>query len=190
MLSLKRNILRNNPTFLLHKKTKEKKLLICWVLHLKPQKFSPIAKVREKSVPIHHHRKAKIIWNVLMWRGRHPIPLTNISLTGKAEKTLKEYSELHIKNNNAKHIKGANRIFLALVTRSLLAADLAYYQKVKIKNFADSDEQLETSFVKLIKFILPYGKKYIQQQTYKIVANIQLVSSLPNSLRFKKWERQ
>ena len=35
-------------------------------------------------------------------KGR-PLPLTNISLTEKAEETLKEYSELYIKNNNAKY---------------------------------------------------------------------------------------
>ena len=43
-------------------------------------------------------------------KGR-PLPLTNISLTEKAEETLKEYSELYIKNNNAKYIDGANQFF-------------------------------------------------------------------------------
>ena len=32
---------------------------------------------------------------------------------------MREYSELHIKNKNVKYIDGANRIFLALNTKSL-----------------------------------------------------------------------
>ena len=46
----------------------------------------------------------------------------------KAEKTLKEYSELHIKNNNATYIDEVNWILLTLATRSLLAADVAYHK--------------------------------------------------------------
>ena len=53
-----------------------------------------------------------------------PLPLTNISLTQKVP----EYSELHIKNNNAKYIDGANWILLTLVARSLLAADVAFHK--------------------------------------------------------------
>ena len=59
---------------------------------------------------------------------RRPLPSTNISLKEKTKKTLKEYSELHIKNNNAKYIDGANLILLILATKSLLAADVAYHK--------------------------------------------------------------
>ena len=93
---------------------------------------------------------------------------------------MKEYSELHIKNNNTKYIDGANWILLTLATRSLLAADVAFVlkivlsevkvgkikvKKMKRKNLRTVMKQLGASFVKLLKFILSQEEKYIQQQT-------------------------
>ena len=74
---------------------------------------------------INHHGKTDLIKCIICdeeKRKKCPLPLTNISLTEKAEETLKEYSELHIKNNNAKYTDGANRIPLTLATKSLLIA--------------------------------------------------------------------
>ena len=106
-----------------------------------------------------------------------PLPLTNISLTEKEEKSLKEYSELHIKNNNGKYIDGANRILLTLATRSVIVADVAYHkscyqafqskgwkkksQKDDKKYFADSDEADCNEFGQIVS----YEEKYIQQET-------------------------
>ena len=93
---------------------------------------------------------------------------------------MKEYSELHIKNNNTKYIDGANWILLTLATRSLLAADVAFVlkivlsevkvgkikvKKMKRKNLRTVMKQLGASFVKLLKFILSQEEKNIQQQT-------------------------
>ena len=50
-------------------------------------------------------------------------------MVDKAEPTLKEFAEIHIKNNNVKYVKGAKRILLTLSTKSLLAANVAYHQK-------------------------------------------------------------
>ena len=58
-----------------------------------------------------------------------PIPLPIISVTDTAKKTLKEFSELHIKNNNQKYLDGAHRILITLATKSLLAADVAYHKQ-------------------------------------------------------------
>ena len=109
-------------------------------------------------------------------KGR-PLPLTNISLTEKEEKSLKEYSELHIKNNNGKYIDGANRILLTLATRSLIVADVAYHkscyqafqskgwkkksQEDERKYFVDSDEAACNEFGQIVS----YEEKYIQQET-------------------------
>ena len=38
------------------------------------------------------------------------IPLTTISIVDKAEETLEEYAEIHIKNKNQKYLDGAKRI--------------------------------------------------------------------------------
>ena len=83
------------------------------------------------------------------------------------EKTLKEYSELHIKNNDAEYIDGANWILLTLATRSFLAAEVAYHksscqafqskgwkkanQKDEKKNFADSDEAASKEFSEILQ---------------------------------------
>ena len=53
--------------------------------------------------------------------------LANISLAENAEKTLREYSELHNKNKNVKYTAEANRTLLVLNTKSLLVADVAYH---------------------------------------------------------------
>ena len=68
-----------------------------------------------------------ITWDDKKRKKVRPLPLVNISLTEKAEKTFQEYSELRIKNNNVKYIDGANRIHFVLKTTSMLAADVAYH---------------------------------------------------------------
>ena len=73
--------------------------------HLKQPKFQLNAKVPEKSIDTCHYWKNKDLMRCIISdeqkrkKGR-PLSLANISLTEKAEKTLREYSELHIKNNN------------------------------------------------------------------------------------------
>ena len=57
------------------------------------------------------------------------VPPKTISIVDKTEPTLKEFSEIHIKNNNLKYVEGAKRILLTLSTKSLLAANVAYHQK-------------------------------------------------------------
>ena len=61
-------------------------------------------------------------------KGRLAPPKT-ISIVDKAEPTVKEFAEIHIKNNNLKDVEGANRILLTLSTKSLLAANVAYHQE-------------------------------------------------------------
>ena len=51
-----------------------------------------------------------------------------ISIVDKAEPTIKEFAEIHIKNNNLKYVEGAKRILLTS-TKSLLAANVAYHQE-------------------------------------------------------------
>ena len=63
------------------------------------------------------------------------VPLKTISIVDKAEPTLKEFAEIHIKNNNLKYVEGAKRILLTLSIKSLLAANLAYHQKECYKSF-------------------------------------------------------
>ena len=48
-----------------------------------------------------------IIWNEEKRKKGRPITLTFISVRDKAEKTLKEFSEIHIKNTNQKYLDGA-----------------------------------------------------------------------------------
>ena len=63
------------------------------------------------------------------------IPPKTISIVDKAEPTLKEFAEIHIKNNNLKYVEGAKRILLTLSTKSLLAANVAYHQEECYKPF-------------------------------------------------------
>ena len=120
-----------------------------------------------------------IIWDEEKHKIGRPLSLTNISLMGKAEKPLKEYSELHIKNNNAKYIDGTNQILLtfwqdlfSLLTWSIINRVIRHSEvkvgkrkvkKMKRKILRTVMKQLGTSFVKLLKFILSYKEKYIQQ---------------------------
>ena len=55
------------------------------------------------------------------------VDLQTIAITEKAEKTLKEFAEIHVKSHNQKYIDG-ERILLTLCTSSLLAADVAYHR--------------------------------------------------------------
>ena len=61
-------------------------------------------------------------------KGRLAPPKT-ISIVDKVEPTVKEFAEIHIKNNNLKYVEGAKRILLTLSTKSLLAANVAYHQE-------------------------------------------------------------
>ena len=56
-------------------------------------------------------------------------------MVDKAEPTLKEFGEIHIKSNNLKYVEGAKRNLLTLSTKSLLAADVAYHQEKCYKPF-------------------------------------------------------
>ena len=57
------------------------------------------------------------------------VPPKTISIVDKTEPRLKEFAEIHIKNNNLKYVEGAKRILVTLSTKSLLAANVAYHQK-------------------------------------------------------------
>lgn len=57
------------------------------------------------------------------------IEVQTISITDKAQKTLEEYANIHMRNNNEKYIDGARRILLTLSSKSLLAADVAYHKR-------------------------------------------------------------
>ena len=63
------------------------------------------------------------------------VDVQTITITGKAEKTLKEFAEIHVESNNQKYIDGARRILLTLSTSSLLAADVAYHKKLCYEPF-------------------------------------------------------
>ena len=63
------------------------------------------------------------------------VPVQTISITDKAEETLKEYANIHLQSNNLKYVDGANRILLTLATKSLLAADVAYHKKLCYEPF-------------------------------------------------------
>ena len=94
----------------------------------------------------------RIICNEEKRKKGRPIPLTIISVTDKAEKTLQEFSELHIKNNNQKYLDGARRILLTLATKSLLAADVAYHQQSCYEPFRSSAwKRREKSSVKQLQ---------------------------------------
>ena len=110
-----------------------------------------------------------------------PLPLANISLTEKEEKTLREYSELHIKNNNVKYIDGANRILLVLNTKSLLAADVAYqssgYKLHKTcdekQKFTKNDEVAWHDFLQIVKIhIIIRGEAHFVTDLRKIYDEI------------------
>ena len=179
--------MRNNPTFLLHKNTREKKLPIWWVLQFKPQKFSPIVKVQEKSMHIHHYGNTKILWKVLYVmrkniKKRRPLPLTNISLTEKAEKNFEgmfrtSYQNLIMLNILMEQIGffwHCRQDLFSLLTWPIINSVIRHSEvkvgkrkvkKMKRKIFRTVMKQLRTSFVKLLKFILSYEEKYIEQQT-------------------------
>ncbi len=57
------------------------------------------------------------------------VDVQTITITEKAEKTLKEFAEIHVQSKNQKYIDWAKRILLTLLTSSLLAADVAYHKK-------------------------------------------------------------
>ena len=102
------------------------------ITRLKQPKFQLNFKVPEKGMDTCHHWKNKDLMKCIICDGQkrkkgRPLPLVNTSWTEKAEKTLLEYSELHVKNNNAKYIDGANQILLVLNTKSLLATEVAYH---------------------------------------------------------------
>ena len=63
------------------------------------------------------------------------VDVQTIAITEKAEKTLKEFAEIHVQSNNQKYIDGARRILLTLSTTSLLAADVAYHKKLCYEPF-------------------------------------------------------
>ena len=57
------------------------------------------------------------------------VPPKTISIVDKVEPTLKEFTEIHIKNNNLKYVEGGKRILLTLSIKLLLAANVVYYQE-------------------------------------------------------------
>ena len=50
-------------------------------------------------------------------------------MVDKVEPTLKEFTEIHIKNNNLKYVEGGKRILLTLSIKLLLAANVVYHQE-------------------------------------------------------------
>ena len=77
-------------------------------------------------------KKRCIICNKDIWvKGRLLLPKT-ISIVDKVEPTLKEFAEIHIKNKNLKYLEGSLDIIL---TKSLLAANVAYHQETCYKPF-------------------------------------------------------
>ena len=81
--------------------------------HLKQPQFQLILKLPEKMCRYLSSWKNKDLMKCIICdeekrKKRHPLPLANLSSTEKAGKTLREYSELHIKNNNVKYNDGAN----------------------------------------------------------------------------------
>ena len=162
----------------------------------------PIIKVQEKkyAYPSSWNDKDVIKCIVCYEEKRRPLPSTNISLKEKTKKTLKEYSELHIKNNNATYIDGANLILLTLATRSLLAADVAYHesfyqafrskgckkksQKDETKNFADSHEAAWNEFCQIVKIILSYEENIFNNRLKKsMCSEIRSTKTLSSSVR-------
>ena len=57
------------------------------------------------------------------------VPPKTISIVDKTEPTLKEFPEIRIKNNSLKYVESSKRIVLTLLTKSLLAANVAYHQE-------------------------------------------------------------
>ena len=57
------------------------------------------------------------------------LPPKVTSIVDKAEPTLKELAEIHIKKNNLKYVEGAKRILLTLSTKYLSAANVAYHKE-------------------------------------------------------------
>ena len=69
-----------------------------------------------------------IIFDTDIRRKGRLLPPKTISIVDKAEPTLKEFAEIHIKKNNLKYIEGAKQNLLTS-TKSLLAANAAYHQE-------------------------------------------------------------
>ena len=141
-----------------------------------------------------------IIWDEEKHKIGRPLPLTNISLAEKAEKPLKEYSELHIKNNNAKIYWWSKSDSSDILTRSLLTANVVYHKscyqafrskgwkkkskKDEKKNFADSGEAAWNEFCQIVKIHL-----VIQREVYSAIGlksmynNIKSTRNLSSSVR-------
>ena len=54
--------------------------------------------------------------------------ISTVDGTYKAEDTLKEYAEIHLKSKNERFIDSTNRILLVLETSLLFAADVLYHK--------------------------------------------------------------
>ena len=63
------------------------------------------------------------------------VPAKTVSILDKAEPTLKQFADIHIKNNILKYAEGTKRILLTLTTKSVLAANVAYHQEECYKPF-------------------------------------------------------
>ena len=127
------------------------KFIVKLQTHLKQPKFQLNVKVPEKSIDTSHHGKTKILRNALYVMNKNvkkDVLYVWLIYTFKVEKTLREYSELHIKNNNVKHIDGANRILFVLNRKLLLAADVAYHSSC-YKAFRYTGWK-KTNFTKLV----------------------------------------
>ena len=106
---MQRIILINKSILPLFKMMNVRKFIVKLQTHLKQPKFQLNVKVPEKRIGarviMEKQRSYKI--HYMCWTKRkkgRPLPLANISLTENAEKTLREYSELHNKNNNVIYI--------------------------------------------------------------------------------------
>ena len=79
------------------------------------------------------------------------LPPKTISIVDKAQQTLKELTEIHIKDNSFKYVEGSKRILLTLISKSLLAANVAYHQEKCYKSFrSPAWKRKEMLLVKLI----------------------------------------
>ena len=82
----------------------------------------------ESSWTVESQKRCIICNKDIFSKGKLQPPQT-ISIVDKAEDTLKEFAELHIRNNNEKYVEASKRILLVLSTKSLLAANVAYHRK-------------------------------------------------------------
>jgi hypothetical protein len=126
-------------------------------------------------------KKRCIICNDDKWEKGRLIPVQTITLTDKAEATLAEYANLHVKDNNAKYIAGANRILIILATTSLFAADVGYHKKLCYEPFrspawkrkrggtcmtvsTDEDDALEEMYQLIVVHIIKRHEIYTMAQ--------------------------